>query len=238
MVKRILGALAIAIAVGAAVVYRTFVYNPQSAEQETINDSWREFAREIGALGKLVEDAPFNRDEQTAAEGYRHLARFLSTMIATETDRNDPDYPRFSRFPNSVAQIGWNNPDNLYLSFMVRGDHDYVLRGNVAHFDLVTVNIYSGMLGYTPMKEMRTIGGVTSDDLKTDETGNFELRLSPDPQPGNWLRLEPDAKQVVVRRLKSDWEDRGEGDWEVLNLTTLGRGSPRPGPEEVQSILR
>jgi hypothetical protein len=44
--------------------------------------------------------------------------------------------------------------------------------------------------------------------------------------PGNWLKLEPGAKQVVVRRLKSDWEEPEEGDWEVLNLTTLGQGSP------------
>lgn len=238
MVRRILGALLLVIALAAVVVYATFFYNPQSAEQESMNEAWRAFAREIEALGELVEDAPFNRDEQTAAEGYRHLARFLSTMIATETDRNDPDYPQFSRFPNSVAQIGWNNPDNPYLSFMVRGDHDYLLRGNVAFFDLVTINVYSGMLGYTPMSEMRTIGGVISDDLDTDEEGNFELRLGPDPRQGNWLKLEPDSRQVVIRRLKSDWGETEEGDWEVLNLVTLGQGSPRPEPEEVRAMLQ
>jgi hypothetical protein len=237
LIKRILIGVVGLLAAAAAAVYLSVFYNPQTAEQETINESWREFAREIESLGELVEDAPFNRDPQTAAEGYRHLARYLSSFIATETDSNDPDYPRFTRFPNSVAQIGWNNPDNPYLSFMVRGDHDYVLRGNVAHFDLVTINLYSGMLGYTPMNEMRTIGGVASDDLEADEAGNFELRLSADPQPGNWMKLEPDAKQVVVRRLKSDWEEREEGDWEVLNLTTLGQGSPRPQPEDVQSML-
>jgi hypothetical protein len=65
-----------------------------------------------------------------------------------------------------------------------------------------------------------------SDDLETDDAGNFELRLGANPMPGNWLKLEPGAKQVVVRRLKSDWEEPEEGDWEVLNLTTLGQGSP------------
>ncbi|MBW2396307.1 MAG: hypothetical protein JRG95_18800 [Deltaproteobacteria bacterium] len=127
---------------------RSLIYNAQTTEQESVNASWQEFAREIEALGDLGEDAPFNRDEQTAAEGYRHLARFLSTMIATETDRNHPEYPRFTRFPNSVAQIGWNDPDNPYPSFFVRGDHEYVLRGNLARFDLLTISVYSGMLGY------------------------------------------------------------------------------------------
>ncbi len=75
------------------------------AWQESANEVWKEFAREIEALGELVEDAPFNEDDQTAAEGYRHLARFLSSMIATETDHNDPDYPHScasrTRWPRS-----------------------------------------------------------------------------------------------------------------------------------------
>lgn len=233
-----LGAIFGIAAVAAAVGYFTLFYNPQSAEQETMNAAWREFAAEIEALGELVEDAPFNTDEQTAAEGYRHLARFLSSMIATETDHNDPDYPQFVRFPNTVAQIGWNNPDNPYLSAHVRGDHEYLLRGNVSYFDFVTINLYSGMLGYTPLSEMRTIGGITSDDLETDEQGNFELRLSAEHQPGNWLELEPDADVLVIRRLQADWEETEEGDWVILNLTTLGEGAPRPTPEEVARQLR
>ncbi|MCP5071125.1 MAG: DUF1214 domain-containing protein [bacterium] len=238
MIKRILIGVVGLLAAAAAAVYLSVFYNPQTAEQETLNASWKEFAREIEALGELVEDAPFNRDDQTAAEGYRHLARFLSTMIATETDRNHPDYPQFTRFPNSVAQIGWNNPDNPYLSFFVRGDHEYVLRGNIAHFDLLTITVYSGMLGYTPMKEMRTVSGITSDDIDADEAGDFELYVSSEPREGNWLELEPDAKQVVIRRLKSDWAHLEEGEWEVLNLTTLGQGSPRPRPQDVQRALR
>jgi len=53
MVKRILGLLALSIAIGAVSVYVAFFYNPQSAEQETMNESWREFAREVGELGEL-----------------------------------------------------------------------------------------------------------------------------------------------------------------------------------------
>ncbi len=142
------------------------------------------------------------------------------------------------RFPNSVAQIGWNNPDSLYLSAHVRGDHDYVIRGNLAVFDFVSLNIYSGMLGYTPISEMRNTGGVTSEEIETDEAGNFELTLSAKPQPGNWLRLEPDANQLVIRRLQADWEETEEGDWVILNLTTLGQGSPRPTPERIEAQLR
>jgi len=217
--------------------YYSLFYNPQNAQQQQMNQVWSQFAQEIEALGELVEDAPFNRDERTAAEGYRHLARYLSSMIAKQTDHSNPSYPQFVRFPNSVARIGWDNPDNPYLSAPVRGDHSYRIRGNVANFDLVTFNVYSGMLGYTPMADMRTISSIASEDLEVDENGDFELILSAQKQPGNWLALASDADNVVIRRLVSNWQQSDEGSWEILNLTTLGTSAPLATPEEIAAQL-
>ena len=217
----------------AAGIYVAFFFNPQTREQEEVNAAWVQFGEDIAALGALVRSAPFNRDEQTAAEGYRHLARYLATFLAYHTDLADPDYPQFMRFPNAVARVGWDNPDNPYLSFPVRGDHVYRLRGNVESFDLVTINVYSGLLGHTPIADIRNVSGLVSDDLLVDENGDFVLTLSAEPADGNWLALEPDAYFVIVRRLVSDWERTDEGLWEVLNLTTLGRGAPRPAPAAI-----
>ena len=136
-----------------------------------------------------------------------------------------------------VARIGWDNPDNLYLSFPVRGDHVYQLSGDLRHFDLVTINVYSGMLGHTPILDIRTISSIVSDDLETDGNGKFLLTLSAEPADGNWLKLEPDAYIVIVRRLVSDWQETDEDRWEILNLTTLGQGAPRPTPESVRVNL-
>ena len=221
----------------AAGIYVAFFFNPQTPEQEEINAVWDQFGENIAALGELVQGAPFNRDEQTAAEGYRHMARYLATFLAYHTDLADPDYPQFMRFPNAVARVGWDNPDNPYLSFPVRGDHVYRLRGNVDSFDLVTINVYSGLLGHTPISDIRHVSGMVSDDLIVDENGDFVLTLGAEPVDGNWLALEPDAYFVIVRRLVSDWEQTDEGLWEVLNLTTLGQGAPRPAPALVTRQL-
>ena len=226
-----------ALAAIALALYFLFFFNPQSEEQEAMNAAWSRFAEDVAELGETVENAPFNRDEQTAAAGYRHLARFLATFLAEFTDHRDPDYPQFIRLPNSVARIGWDNPDNPYLTFAVRGDHRYRLRGNTSSFDLVTINVYSGMLGHTPVSDIRTVSSIASDDLHTDENGDFVLTLSAEPAEGDWLRLEPDSYIVVIRRLVSDWEKTDEGLWEVLNLTTLGKGAPRPTPEAVARSL-
>ena len=234
---KILGYVLAALVVIALALYFAFLFNPQTREQEAMNAAWARFAEQVSDLGAVVENAPFNRDQQTAAAGYRHIARFLATFLADSTDFRDPDYPRFLRLPNAVARIGWDNPDNPYLAFAVRGDHTYRLRGNTTNFDLVTINVYSGMLGHTPVGDIRTISSVVSDDLDIDESGNFVLTLGAQPAEGDWLKLEPDAYIVVIRRLVSDWERTDEGLWEVLNLTTLGKGSPRPTPEAVARQL-
>ena len=234
---KVLGYVAAALVVVVLALYFAFFFNPQTEAQEAMNAAWGRFATDVAELADVIESAPFNQDEQTAAAGYRHMARFLSTFLADFTDYRDPDYPQFSRFPNAVARIGWDNPDNPYLAFPVRGDHTYRLRGNVRHFDLVTINVYSGMLGHTPITDIRNAGSLVSDDLDVDENGDFVLTLSAERAPGNWLALEPDAYIVVVRRLVSDWAQTDEGLWEVLNLTTLGQGSPRPGPEQVARQL-
>ena len=234
---KILGIILAVLLAIAAGVYVAFFHNPATPEQAALNAEWIGFGEDIAALHEVVQGAPFNQDEQTAAEGYRHLARFLATFLAFHTDLADPDYPQFMRFPNAVARIGWDNPDNPYLAFPVRGDHVYRLRGNVNSFGLVTINVYSGLLGHTPITDIRNVSGIASEDLNVDENGDFVLTLSAEPADGNWLALEADAYYVIVRRLVSDWEQTDEGLWEVLNLTTLGQGAPRPSPATVAGQL-
>lgn len=234
---KILGISLAVLLAAAAGIYIAFFYNPATPEQEAMNAVWTRFGEDIAALHEVVQGAPFNQDEQTAAEGYRHMARFLSTFLAYHTDLGDPDYPQFLRFPNAVARLGWDNPDNPYLAFPVRGDHEYRLRGNVNSFDLVTINVYSGLLGHTPITDIRNVSGIASEDMIVDENGDFVLTLSAEPAAGNWLALEPDAYFVIVRRLVSDWERTDEGLWEVLNLTTLGQGAPRTEPATIARQL-
>ncbi|MCY3933849.1 MAG: DUF1214 domain-containing protein [Acidobacteria bacterium] len=228
----------VAFAAGVIILYIGLFWNPQDAEQEAINTAWHEFAHEVAELTTTVQRAPFNQDDQTAADGYRHAARLLSTFLADATDFSDPNYPQFTRFPNAVARIGWDNPDNLYLSFRVRGDHEYRLRGNVRNFDLVTFVVYNGVIGRKPVWKLRTISRLASPDLDVDADGNFALTLSAEPQHGNWLPLTPEASVVIVRRIVSDWELTDPGVWEVVNLTTLGRGAPRATPESIMAGLQ
>ena len=68
--------------------YYSLFYNPQNAQQQQMNQVWSQFAREIEALGELVEDAPFNRDERTAAVlPVSVVARALTFLVEPLGDR-------------------------------------------------------------------------------------------------------------------------------------------------------
>ena len=65
------------------VLYFTLFFNLQDEKQQALNAAWQQFSVEIGELGELVEEAPFNNDEQASAEGYRHMAAFLPPSSQT-----------------------------------------------------------------------------------------------------------------------------------------------------------
>jgi hypothetical protein len=44
------------------------------------------------------------------------------------------------------------------------------------------------------------------DELDVDADGNFEVVLSPDERPGNWMRIEGDHPTLTVRHFFYDWD--------------------------------
>lgn len=191
------------------------------------NASWSAFADALGELDTLIKDAPMPATDQVRAEGYRHLARLLSSQIGRVFESSDPDFPRLTRMPNSIARIGWDNPDNVYLSAPVRGDHTYRIRGNVGSVNFISFNVYDGFVGNDGKGNVRSVGGIDRASLKTDADGNYELILSPEPQPGNWIKLSPNAQMLTIRQVFDDWEAERQGPLELVNLTTQGT-YPKP----------
>lgn len=195
--------------------------------QATPEQDWQAFATELGAFSRLVSEAPMPQTEQVQAEGYRTLVRYLSNKIERNFESSDPDFPRLLRMPNSIARIGWDNPDNIYLSAPVRGDHSYRISGNIGSANFVSFNVYNGFVGQGMRSDVRSIGSLQRADLKTDAAGNFELILSPDPHPGNWIKLEKGAQILTIRQVFNDWTTEKPASLDLVNLTTQGT-YPKP----------
>ena len=63
----------------------------------------------------------------------------------------------------------------------------------------------------------RIVGTINDRNLEFDDDGNFEFTLSPEPQPGTWLKLDPDAVHALTRDYLTEpatgphaMEDRGD----------------------------
>jgi hypothetical protein len=90
-----------------------------------------------------------------------------------------------------------DNPDSLYQQALIRGDRSYRVTGRRDQQCYMSFTIH----GPDPAGGIN--GPVLADrndrDFTVGPDGTFELILSPDEHPGNWIPLAPDARIVIVR---------------------------------------
>jgi hypothetical protein len=197
-------------------------------------DTWRELCERLAALPSLVsaEGAPASADQR--AIGTRYLARFLAAGLRVCLECDDPDYPRFGRMTENVMSWGLDNPDCNYSFARIRGDARYRIHGTRGSARHIEFQVNTGHLGdgNTPgfgnaADAWRTISFVAGDTLASEPDGSFEIRLSRDPQPGNWLRLDDDARYVLVRQYFDDWENERPA---KFSIEREGASYPPPPP--------
>jgi hypothetical protein len=72
--------------------------------------------------------------------------------------------------------------------------------------------------------------------IRTDPDGSFELYLSPEPHPGNWIRTTPQSFRVTFRQFFADWENEAPMEARIDRLTGDG-APPALTPERVAAGL-
>jgi hypothetical protein len=165
--------------------------------------------------------------ELDAVEGRRFLLRILAQSLETFTEYHDPDRPEFLHAEGPHRKMFADCPDTDYLRAPLRlgpgsdgRPRVYRLRGH-----LPTGSTYLGILLYG---RGGRIGSRLSDrDLGVDADGNFELRISTEPQPGPWLRGAGDETAVIVRQYFVD-RDAEAAVEPSLRLDLVGEPGPPP----------
>ena len=61
-------------------------------------------------------------------------------------------------------------------------------------------------VGLQTMAGMASTANVLLDEIELDAHGNFEMILSPDEQPGNWMKVADNATALVIRHFFYDWD--------------------------------
>lgn len=157
------------------------------------------------------------------AAGYRHLLVLLALGIDDALRGGDPYEPAIT--PGNVDDVlkwGMDCPDALYVGSPVRADATYRVTGrrNSVRY-----------LGFQVMAGIASDANVVADELHIAADGRFELWLSAEPRPGNWMPLSPRANSLVVRQFFYDWDTEVPAELEI-ECVDRPRPPAAPGPPD------
>jgi len=182
--------------------------------------AWDDFCEQLKQVGHQVLDAapedPFER-----AEGLRYVTRLTRAFLRSTIEDADPAKATLNR---ESPKIGLDNPDYLYGSARLSPDFEYRLTGELRDAQLLGIGTYSGGLG-SP-KGLICDGYISSPEFEFDASGRFEIVISKEERPGNWLPMKEDTNQLTLRETLLD---RGKQEPATLTLErTDGGARPRP----------
>ena len=205
------------------------------AEQRILDGSaWREFCRSLEQAGELLlrpetPATPFDR-----AEGIRYLTRLLRAGLESQMEFGDPAYPGFFQLSNETIKIGNDNPDNIYWNCNLSGKHEYRITGTRGTVPYLSFGTKAG--GYEQDGTMVPTGALDSRDLIVAPDGSFEIVVSCEKRPGNWLPMRPETSSLIVRMT---FHDRAAEEPARIRIERIGQtGAPVLDPETVELKLQ
>jgi hypothetical protein len=189
-------------------------------------EAWRRWCAAIEEAGVTALERTLTDDEIDAAEGLRHLARMVRLTLHSGFENNDGERPYLWRALGPDLKMGGDNPSGLYLSAPVNGSDTYVVRGTRG--SARWVSFLSQRRPECLAEGLPVFGdAVFSPDLDVAADGTFELVLSPDEHPGNWIRTDEWCATFLVRQFFGTWDDVRPMDLTIENVTA-GDAPPAP----------
>ncbi len=163
--------------------------------------AWVDFCEQLKQLGELVQRPETPGDARNRALGYRYLTQLLRAGLESAVDYGDPQFPAFFRLADETKKMLNDNPDNFYQNCVVDGHFDYRItgkRGSVRWFSI-------GSKGSSAdAGRMASTGEIDSTNMTFGDDGRFEILVSSEPKPGNWLPMTPETRFLVVRQTFGD----------------------------------
>jgi hypothetical protein len=162
---------------------------------------WREFADAVAEMEKVVYDDPRIDTDLVRAEGLRYLTRLLAGGIPMTMEAWDADFPQLVKMLPPTIQFGLPAADCIYHWAAVRGGETYRISGNRGTSRLFDVETREGHTAH--LAQWKLID--RSADFEVGPDGSFEVILSNEKQPGNWLRLPDGPGSIMIRQYYYDW---------------------------------
>ncbi len=181
--------------------------------------AWAHLLGKLEAVSATVRSDDVPRNPADLAAGFKHLLVLLWTGI-DEALRRDSGAVLAIRPSNTDAVFKWGMdcPDCIYMGAGLRGGASYRVWGNRGTARYVGLQTMAGMASTANVL-------LDGHEIEIDGDGNFEIVLSPDERPGNWMKVADDATALVIRHFFYDW------DTEVASSLSIEQiaGAPSPG---------
>lgn len=222
-----------------------------AAERLLTGDAWEDFCDSLKQTGRMIEqldDLPTDIDR---AEWYRFLSRLVRNGFERFIENCEPTRPRL-RDTSWRQSINFQCPDQDHFLCEFDEAVDYRVSGNLHDAPYFVMAVWSAAQpadlgarnwaaqGVAGLKEfdpaiLRTTAFLSKDEIIHDGEGNFEVIMSQNPQPGNWLKLEKDSVGILVRVIH---QDRRQESMPHLHIARLDGALPRPvTPDEISRGL-
>jgi len=166
---------------------------------------WTEFCASLKRAGDVLLRADMQTDPRHLPAGLRYLSGLLSSSIDLWLNAADLDQPALVAVYDNWKSWSLANPDGYYLRARLRGDASYRVWGTRGTVPYLSFELSAGIWSHS--RPMRVHTSLASRHLCVAPDGTFEITLSAAPQPGNWMRIEPDVEWLHVRQFFNDWNN-------------------------------
>ena len=198
--------------------------------------AWESFCDGLADLGRWVCEQAEIGDDLDRAEGIRYLSRLVRGGLEAHMERSSVTHPHIAEVPFNV-KIGVDNPDAVYQSAFVDGQHRYRLWGNRGTVHYLSMIAYGGDFGAEADRLGRQ-GRLTGHELVTDDDGNIEAILSADKPPDaqNWLQLGAGGAILVIRNFHLDRRTERPATIDIECLDEVDPPAPLSGSDVVTAL--
>jgi Protein of unknown function (DUF1214) len=196
---------------------------------------WAQYCEAIKLAGRQLLRPETPKDPFNQAEGLRYLSRLVRLGLEMYVESGDMSFPSFMVPSHETAKIIADNPDNYYQVARIDGRHDYRVRGSRGTVAYLNFSTKRG--GYDSGGKLELSGFIDAKGMSFEPDGQFELVLSQKPRPGNWLKLDPDSSQLLVRQTFLDRIHEKPAQLRIERMDTAARPPPLD-PRTLRENLR
>ena len=194
--------------------------------------AWEAFCDQLKQAGAVLGRATTPEDELTQAEGLRKLVRMIRMGFDASLEYGSVEHPEVYQLVTPTTLGEGETSDAHYHQAMIDGRRTYRVHGRRGTAPWMEFTVYAGKIGLDSGSAQ--VGAITEVDLQVGPDGSFELMLSPDPQPGNWIRTTPEASVLFIRQYAHDW---GRTQDATFAIECAGSSGDRP-PLTVAEVAR